>query len=482
MAEPKKQRAPQSGASPQSKPKKKAPRKKIKKIKFKKIRFKKLFRGKTPQEKRELQILRQKKRDESRQRLEEFYSVERYVPVEEAMGPTIYNPLYLKRAAVYRVCRYVVMTALIVFLLAMLNFFKDEITIENFRYLMRNVDFELKTELTDPGVISYDSSEQNQFAVYKDSLVQLSDRKFAIYDAGGRSSYVGNLSYSAPALCTSNKYVLAYDRDSGDYSLYTGFSQAYEGSTDFPIADVDLTDNGVHVIASRSKAYTGVVSVYSASFRLMNRIQKNKHIASVDLSDDGKNLLIASYAIGEKGIITELMTIAVNSDTPTLLFTIEGILPWKASWIGDGTDGKFLLICDEGVKFIDENGKIYTEYGFSDQNVIEYKASSANRRIAIISREKSDTTGSHLYLLDENGKTLLHQSFSTTVGEITFFENQLIVLSDQTAWKITEDGEVSYFESDTPLQAVAARGNTLYFCTPTKVISPDWKKQSDGSR
>ena len=479
MAEPKKQTTPKLRVFQKKKTKKKSTRKRLK---FKKIRFKKLFRGKTPQEKRELQALRQKKREESRERLEEFYSIERYVPVEEAMGPAIYNPLYLKRAAIYRVCRYVVMTALIVFLIAMLNFFKDEITIENFRYLIRNVNFELKTELTDPGIISYDSSEQNQFAVYKESLVQLSDRKFAIYDAGGRSSYVGNLNYSSPALRTSDKYVLAFDRDSGKYSLYTGFSQAYEGTTDFPIADADLTDNGVHVIASRSKAYTGVVSVYSASFRLMNRIQKNKYIASVDLTADGKHLLIASYAIGERGIVTELMTIAVNSDTPTLLLTLEGILPWKAAWLGDGADGTFALICDEGVKFINTSGKIYAQYGFSNQNVIEYKVSSLDRRVAIISREKSNPTDSHLYVLDENGNILTHQSFSLIVEKIAFFQNEVIVLSGNVAWKITDTAEVSIYEADVPLQAAAAKGNTLYICTPTKVISPDWKNQSDKVR
>lgn len=472
MAEPKKQPTKKTvGNRHKNQRKQSSPLQKL----GKQIRLSKLYRGKTPQEKREKEMLREKKRQASLAKQEESYSIERYVSVEEAMGPTIHNPLYLKKAAVYRICRYVVMTALIVFLVTMLNFFKDEITLENFRYLMRNVDFELRTELSEPGVISYDSSTLNTFGVYKDSLVQLSDRKIAIYDAGGRSSYVGNLNYSSPSLCTSDKYVLAYDRQGGGYSLYTGFSQAYEGSTDFPIADADLTDSGVHVIASRSKAYTGVVSVYSASFQLMNRIQKNKYIAAVDLSDDGKQLLIASYSVGERGIVTELMTIAVNSDTPSLLFTVEGILPWEAAWIGDGS---FVLICDKGVKYYDETGKLYTEYGFSDQNVIEYKVSGSDGRIALICREENYTVGSHLYLLDRKGKTLMHRKFSTTVGEIAFQKDQLILLSGSTAWQIAKDGTTHRYDCFTNLQAAVWGGDTLYLCTPTRVVAPDWKKQS----
>lgn len=472
MAEPKKQTTKNTNQTKKStKIKKSAPASNP----GKRVRIGKLFRGKTQQEKREKQAIREKKRAAALVKQEEYYSTERYVSQEEALGPTVYNSQYLRFAAFYRIGRYVIMTMLVVFLIGMLNFFKDEITIENFRYLMRNVDFELRTELTEPGVISYDSSDRNTFAVYKDSLVQLSDRKFAIYDAGGRSSYVGNLSYTSPALCASEKYVLAYDREGGDYSLYTGFSQAHQASTDYPIADADITDSGVYVIASRSKSYTGVVSVYSASFRLMNQIQKNKYIAAVDLSDDGKNLLIASYSVGERGIVTELMTIAVDSDTPSLLFTVEGILPWNAAWLDEG---RFVLICDEGVKFYDESGKLYSEYGFSEKNVIEYRVSSSPARVALVCRDESDTTGSHFYLLSPEGKPLIDRTFSTTVGEITFTGDSLILLSGSTAWRLSEDGAAERFDGTSTLQAVAAAGDILYLCTPTRVVVPDWKKQS----
>lgn len=440
------------------------------------IGIKKLFRGKTEQEKRERQAIREKKREMALAKLEESYSVENYVTEEEALGPAIYNPLYLKKATVYRICRYGVLSLFIVFVIGMLLFFKDEITVENFRYLLRNVDFELRTELTDPGVISYDSNPLNTFAVYKDSLVQLSDRKLAIYDAGGRSSYVGNLNYSSPALCASDRYVLAYDRDSGDYSLYTGFSQAFESSTKYPIADADIAKNGVHVIASRSKTYTGTITVYSASFKEMNVIRKNKHIASVDLTDDGKNLLFACYSVEETSIVTELMTIPVDSETPTALIHLEGILPWEVCWLDNG---RFVLICDEGVKFFDKTGKIYNEYGFSGKNVIEYKVCSTTSRIALICREENDTSGSHLYLLSDEGKLTVQREFDTTVGEITFWNDSVILLSDKTAWQITQTGSALRYDCSSTLLAATAGGNTLYLCTPTRVVTPDWKEQSD---
>lgn len=443
--------------------------------KNKSISIKRLLRAKFSPKKREKQVRRQEKERNTLEKREAALSSDLYITSEEALGPTVYNDLYLKKAGAYRVCRYGILLFLALFLFGMLNFFREEITIENFRYLMRNVDFELRTELGEEGIISYDSNRLNVFAVYKNSLAQLSDRQIAIYDAGGRTSYTGSLNYTAPAICASEKYVLAYDRTGGDYSLYTSFSQNHTDTTGFPIADADITDSGVYVIASRSKEYFGVVSVYSDNFQLMNKIQKNKHIASVDLTEDGKNLLIASYYIGESGIVTELMTLAVDSDTPTLLFTVEGILPWEAAWLSDKS---FVLICDQGVKFYDEGGKIYNEYGFSEKNVIEYRVSQSPARIALICREGSDTQSTRLYLLSETGQPLAERAFTTAVEQLTFAEDQLILLSGNTAWRISEDGNTEYFDSDSALQAVVADKDVFYLCTPTRAVVPSWKKLS----
>lgn len=442
----------------------------------KNVRIKRLYRGKTLQKKREQSALKEQHRQTALEKREETYSNERYVSPEEALGPAIYNEHYLKKASIYRFLRYGILILLVVFLFGMLNFFKDEITVENFRYLMRNVDFELRTELGEEGNISYDSNALNTFAVYKGSLVQLSDRKIAIYDAGGRSSYTGNPDYSSPALCSSEKYLLAYDQTGGAYSLYTGFSQVYSASTGYPIADADIVDEGIFVIASRSKEYLGVVEVYSSSFQMMNKIQKNKYIASADLSADGKTLLIASYYVGETGICTELMVLSIDSDTPSLLLTVENTMPWEAAWLDDKN---FVLVCDEGVKFYNESGKVYSEYGFSEKNVIEYTVSQSTSRVAILCKESGDTASSRLCILSADGKVVFERSFAGNAEQITFYQDQLILISGNTVYNIPEDGAGRQFESDVAVRAVAAGGDTLYLCTATRVISPVWTSEEE---
>ena len=439
------------------------------------VRVKRLVRGKTPQKKREQTALQERKQEKALQEQEESYLNERYVSPEEAFGPKIYNERYLKKASVYRYFRYGILILLVAFLLGMLNLFKEEIPVENFRYLIRNVNFELRTELGEAGSISYDSNPLNTFAIYKDYLAQLSDRQIAIYDDSGRTSYTGSLNYSSPAIASSNKYLLAFDRSGGEYSLYTGFSQVHTASTGYPISDADLSDEGIYVIATRSKDYFGVVEVYSSSFQLMNKIQKNKYIASVDLSEDGETLLIASYYVGNSGICTELMALSIYSDTPSLLTTVEGTMPMEAMWI---SEDRFVLVCDRGVNFYDQNGKLYSEYDISRKNLIEYTVSPDNAQIALLYREATDTSLYRLCVLDEKGKSVLNHTFDRQVEQITFAGKDVLLLSEMTALRLSANGELHQFKHDSAFRAVLANEDTLYLCTATRVIRPEWKKIS----
>lgn len=448
----------------------------LKKKKKKSVRIFKLLH-RNQQKKTDKQLVRAEAQETSLQKQEEKMSPDIYVDEAEALGPTVYNEGYMKKAAFYRNLRYGIMVVLVVFLFGMLHLYREEITIENFRYLLRNVNFELRIEMGETGSISYTSNETNAFTIYRSSLAQISDRQIAIYDAGGRTSYTGKLSYKDPAICASDKFVLAYDRSGGDYSLYTTFSQAHTGSTGYPIVDADLSDSGVWAIASRSKEYFGTVEVYSDSFQLMNKIQKNKYIASIDLSADGTMLLITSYYIGKEGIETELMTLAVDSDEPNLLLTFPGILPWEAAWL-DNTAGEFVLICEEGVKFFDSKGKISKEYGFLGENVIEYTISSSHSQVAIVTREGVDTNSTRVVLLSERGKTLSDLSYNEAIQKASITSDGLILLFGSTAHKISDNQTQVFSVENTVLQTVVSAKDTLYLCTPTRAILPKWEKQS----
>lgn len=393
-----------------------------------------------------------------------------YITEEEALGPEVQNEAYLVLARRYRLYRLGVVALLIIFLFAMFNYFREDITLENFRYLMRNVNFELKSEIDEAGAIIYDSDELNQFAIYKSSLVVANSRKLAIYDAGGRSSCTAEFDYTSPALKTSDKYVLAYDRTDGDYSIYSTFSQMHTDSTGYPISDVDVTDDGIYAIASRSKDYFGVVTIYNSSFKMLGKIQKNKYIASIDLSADGKSILIASYYSDASGYVTELMTLQVDSDEPDLLFTVEDTFPYRVQWT---EDGEFALVSSDGMNFFNKDGKVYNEYTFSGQNVIKYSVDESSA--AIVTASSSDSSLSTLVLLDRKGKEVGRYTLDGTITSLALSDGSACLVSENSAWKV-EDGTLYRYDADRHLQSTLIGKEDIWLCGYMQVVNPKWKK------
>ena len=128
-----------------------------KKKKKKAIRIFKLIR-KNERKKSDKRLIRIDAQKLALEKQESEMASEFCIEASEVAGPTVYNEGYMKKAAVYRNLRYCIIFVLILFLFGMLNLYREEITIENFRYLMRNVNFELRTEMGDTGSISFTST------------------------------------------------------------------------------------------------------------------------------------------------------------------------------------------------------------------------------------------------------------------------------------------------------------------------------------
>lgn len=237
---------------------------------------------------------------------------------------------------------------------------------------------------------------------------------------------------------------------------------------------MDVTDDGIYAIASRSKEYFGVVTIYNSAFKPLNKIQKNKYIASIDLTDDGKSILIASYYSSEKGYTTELMTLKVDSNEPDLLFTVEDVMPYRVQWTGE--DGSFLLCGSSGIKFFDSDGKIYNEYIFSGQNVIKYSVDASGA--AIVTAADADATCSVLTLLDHTGKVTGSYTVDGQIQAVTLYGKNVCMISQDRAWKV-EEGKLYRSQSGDRLQAMVFRDDLCWLCGYTRVLVPVWEAVQD---
>ena len=66
---------------------------------------------------------------------------------------------------------------------------------------------------------------------------------------------------SSPILLTSDKYILVYNAGGNSFQIYSTVSCLYEDTFDYAISCAALNDNGMFLVATKSREYRSVVHV-----------------------------------------------------------------------------------------------------------------------------------------------------------------------------------------------------------------------------
>lgn len=353
-----------------------------------------------------------------------------YADPAENDDETIRNEVYEKTEKRIRFAKWGALIALGIYAVFMVFTYRDLITMENFRYLIRNVDLDIETGVDLQNSIVYDADPDNIFVKYRDYTAVINKRGLKIFDNGGRIAYSGEEATLSPAVITSSKYMLVYDRLGTGYSLYSYFTKLSPEKVDFTVAAAAVSDEGSYAIATRSTDFDGVVYVYNKNFKVTNRIQKNRTVASLDMTDDGSELLIASYGADDSGrLSTEITAVTTGAGESRITVVLSDVLPYECGYC---EGGGVYLVCSNGIYSFDDYGKEIAFLSFDGINLKKYIADRDG-----FSLITAGTTDSSLY-------------------EATVFDSSLNILRK--------------YEAGRELVDAAKEGDTLYLLYPSKLV------------
>lgn len=378
------------------------------------------------------------------------------------------NRSYLTLSGRLRIAAWATVLALAAFLIGMFYSYREEITVENFRFLMRNVNFRLESSIPSEengGGLLYDRDTDRVFALYRDYVATVGNGRLTISDQYGNESYYEKLSYASPVLCPSKENLLCFDRGGTSYSLYNYFNNVGEGKCDYPITDAAISDSGIYALATREAHYYGTVLVYNKDSKLIQKIRKDKYIVSVDLSPDGKTVLVTSFYSSDQGQpVTEVASHPTSSTEADYILTLDGVLPYQARCLSDGSCA---LVCSDGVKFISSDGKVYNASTFAGQNVIKYEIGSDF--VSYVSSSQSDASALSLTVLfpdkakmtaDTAGEPVL---LSTSENCTYLYDGEFLCVLNHTDGTWTK-------QAVEPPQAILCDGEKVYLCLYTRMI------------
>ncbi len=314
------------------------------------------------------------------------------------------NPYFLRIAKKYMIAKYVVIVLALAFAVTMMTAYSDDITSENFQYLIKDLDLSGLASGEDFDTLLYNGGSDAVFGMYRGELAIVSPGTVSLYKSSSALSLSKTNIYYAPVLVTSEKYFLVFDQGetSRSYSIFNSFAELKTETFAFPITGGDLADNGSYAIVTRDETYRGIVKVYDGNFRPVMDVKKDKYILSVDLSEDGTSLAIVSVYDKGGNFVTELTTVRVGGDAADITVTEEGLMPLRVRFMKNGSIGA--IYTDRAVLY-NADGSVKATYSYGSASSVNAILSDSYLAVvyntAVIGNDKAvevmDTEGRQVY-------------------------------------------------------------------------------------
>jgi len=376
-------------------------------------------------------------------------------------GLPIHNEYYKGISNRYRGAKYITAVLLVALLVVIYLIFKDSVTVENLKYMVRNISSGASATVGENTVIRYDADPDNSFIRYKNSLCVIDERSVRLYNAKGKLNLSEKTDYESSIYATSEKYLLVCSYSGSGYSLYNEFDCVFSGNAPMAVYLADVSDNGYHALAGKSPDFAGMITIYNEDFKVVNKIQKTKYITALDLDERGKYVLYSACALSAGGeYINEITVLECGKTSEKLRFTLEGEIVRSLSFT---KEGGFVLVSDKAIRFYSALGEEIKSLPYGNNEPVGVY--SNGRITACIFLNKGDARLATLTLYSDEGEKLYSFECPSSVKSVDMDESTLLVLCRESILKFdAKEGTLSVRKTDGEGRRALLFGQSALLC------------------
>ena len=351
---------------------------------------------------------------------------------DEPQAPV--NKRYKHAAVAVGITKYIVITVFFLFFMAMTLIYSSQISIENYRYILKDMNVKIPTGIEEYGDIYYVADMEQSYAIYRDDFVCVGRSALEVVDLTGKEIQNTAVKYVNPRLVTSGKYMLVYDLSNTQYSIFNTFSCLGSVNTDYPVSCADMNDDGYYLIVSRNAEYKSTVTVYNKEMKQVYEYKTNeRNVYDVHLYDDGSFALYTCKS--ENGLYcSEIIKGSIKEQEVRTVFKRNGTMMLEAE---HSSDGKVSVLCNDAILFF-SGDELISEYNYFGRVCRRFAAGDGNTA-AVLSTEGAGAD-SVLTVFDEDGKVIYEGSSNSDISAL--YCNEKNVYSIYT-------GNVQRFEINT---------------------------------
>ncbi len=332
---------------------------------------------------------------------------------------------YTKLARRTSIVRYVCMILIVLFAVYSFSFHSNEITMENFRYMMKFINLGDDAEAPKGTYIAFDGSEGNRGILFKGDLAVLNESGLTITGWDGEVLLRSSFSYDHPKMTENGTYLFCYDLGSKDLKVFNSYQQMPNSPTfDYPIKWLAASTHGEFAVVSSAKSYRSAVFVYDSEYRIRYS-QKfgDKYVDFVDISKEGNEFITAAHYSKGGNLITVVSKFKTDSEGPVFSEEFIGEMPLGIYYTDDG----YCLMTTDKIRMFKSDDSVVGEIDLSAKDLISGRV-FGDRILATYGIESlSGGTEAVIYRLD--GSVLYTESFDGSLSDAVICGNTLYAVS-----------------------------------------------------
>jgi hypothetical protein len=355
--------------------------------------------------------------------------------------PTVeghYTKLAKRTAAV----RYVCMFLILLFAAYSFSFHSNEITMENFRYMMKFIN--LGDDADSPGgtFLSFDGGEGNRGLIFKGDLAVVNEGGLTITGWDGEVILRSNFSYEHPQMTENGNFLFCYDVGGKDLKIFNSYQQMPDSPTfDYPISWLAASPHGEYAVASSAKSYRSAVYVFDSE----NRIRYSQkfgdtYVDFVDISSDGSEFITAAHYCAGGNLITVVSKFRLGVEGPVFSKEFVGEMPLGIYY----TDRGFGLMTTDSIKMFDGENNVIADIDISSKELLSGKFFGDKALFTFSTKGLSGGTEAIVYSAD--GGTLSTKTFRGSLLDLLVCGDMVYALSpgEIIVYSFTTEEENTY--------------------------------------
>lgn len=244
------------------------------------------------------------------------------IQVDSKMGA-----YYRRAASVLKLVRFAVLLGFVVFAVFCIGFFKDNITVDNLRYLLKYLDLSAADNTPSEAEITLDNSGGTAFALVGNDLAVLDKNGISLYDFAGNKLYRYDMPLASPAMVAGGRNLLVYDTDGKTLAMFDAVSKVLEKSFDYDVKAACLNDLGCFAVITAEKTYrSGVVVFDSDGKELFRWMSPDKYLTGVALNANATVVTCTVLTNKDGAFCTELVSYRTATGEKIASRTLEDTL------------------------------------------------------------------------------------------------------------------------------------------------------------